>query len=375
MTENNLDVFCPYPFMSASLESFDRSLPCCAYSPDVNPSPVHEFDQWWNHGLGKLRNDMLTGVKNSGCRRCWDEEAQGKTSQRKLALDSYPEHRNIKQALESPAFFMIGIGTHCNLKCIFCNPWRSSSIAQEYESKKDSFNKFGIVYQGYPQGADWDQESKALDTIKKHIVHARDIQFVGGEPLLKPVYLDLLDEIKNPENVRLSVNTSLERLSDRWIETLSRFQSSVHASIEAVGPLNDYIRHGSRWENVEANFEKLKQAGINVKISHVLSRTSFWTLPGIVKFMRRMRINEIHFHYLTHPESLRTAGATDEERKKFAELRFSGMLGKPHPDEIKQQIQSESYDADIDAKFWQYIDFLDNTRGLDFRKLLDDYQT
>ena len=375
MPPNNPDVFCVAPFIHASLESDDKLLPCCIYKipDDQKVYHVHEFDQWWNQGLAGLRQDMLAGRENPGCAVCYRNEREGIPSIRKSFQELFPQYLDIQEPLASPTYVMAGIGNHCNLTCVFCSPLKSSAWGQLYEDNADKFIKFRMKIDEYPRGS-WSQEDQAEQVLRDLMPHATWIHYAGGEPLLTPIHRRVLAEVPDPSKVQLTINTSLESLSEEWIDVMSQFKTRIQVSLESASPINDYIRAGSNWNQVHTNILRLKQRGIKILITHVLSRTSCWTLPGVIDFCIEHDFG-FFWHRLDWPISMQIRGATVEERSRILNISNGRNLfwGRDGFEQLQNFVRDEPYDAELDREFWQYIDLQDQLQNRNFRQLCNEY--
>ena len=371
-TPTHPDSFCPAPFMAAMLEPHDRLQPCCVYRPSVTENKkTHEYDQWWNQELNALRADQLTGRQNPGCSLCYSNEQKGQASHRQSMLANWPEYADITEPLASPAFVMAGIGTHCNLTCIFCSPHCSSAWAQQYDQHGSEFKQHRIVFDNYPRG-NWDQAEESEEILKRMLSRTREIHFVGGEPLLTPVHRRVLAAVEHPETVTLTINTSLETLHPDWLPIFTQFKTNIYASVESADHLNDYIRAGSNWDSVLDNIRKIQALpSVNLYVTHVLSRTSFWCLPGVVDFCKQNDIANFHWHKLHGPDCLHTSSAPLEQRQALLDIDFGDLHCWPSAESLRDAVQSEPYRPDLDLDFWSYIDLQDQLQHKNFRNLLE----
>ena len=96
------ETFCVAPWYSIFLGSNGKIAPCCKFK---KPSlPYQEIDQYFHSPqLAKLRQDLLSGIKNPGCVRCWEDEANGGDSLRLIS------NRTIGRATETPLMEQISI--------------------------------------------------------------------------------------------------------------------------------------------------------------------------------------------------------------------------------------------------------------------------
>lgn len=366
---------CVLPFIHAYLDGRDVLTPCCAY--DAHPTnyqhrPITEFDSWWSTGLTELRADMLAGVKHSNCSKCWNEEAQGITSYRQHQNRRWEHYADITEPLPIPVVQMIAPGNFCNLKCIMCSPHLSSSWGIEYERHRDKFNSIGVEYNSYSRGF-WSNRSDAAEVLQRIVPHAESLHIMGGEPLLNPDCLQVLQSVANPAAVELIISTNLTSLTDEWIEVFLKFNSTVLVSVEGIGAKNDYIRQGSDWDTIEANIQQLRTAGIPLHLTTTFSRVSLSSYPELLQYSIDKTI-PLHTNLLFWPESLQLSGAPQHERDLFLNALKDIDLSKAdiRPSSLDifiDAVKNTVYNPDIDKKFQEYIAVIDQIYGKDYHEI------
>ena len=156
---NEPEKFCKAPFKTAVIDTDGTLLPCCEYMSykskltpyKLNADDTWMFKQWWEKGLDPLRESMLEGKVDPGCEHCINKEKNPNlNSLRKLTNAMFSEDYNeIKNDYSQniklyPKQVELRLGNYCNLKCIMCGPYASSSILAEYKQHKNEYNKFGI---------------------------------------------------------------------------------------------------------------------------------------------------------------------------------------------------------------------------------------
>jgi len=350
-------------------------MPCCAYNEANSPykkSPITDFESWWNTGLTELREDMLAGTKHKNCSRCWNEEKQGITSYRQHSLTRWGQYSDITEPLPVPVVQMIAPGNFCNLKCIMCSPYLSSAWGVEYERNRSKFNSIGVEYNSYSKGF-WSNRSQAAEVLQRIVPHAESLQIMGGEPLLNPDCLRVLQSVATPARIELHITTNLTSLTNEWIEIFQKFNSTVLVSVEGIGAKNDYIRQGSDWNTIEANIQRLQAAEISLHLTTTFSRVSLSSYPELLQYSIDKTI-PLHTNLLFWPESLQLSGAPQHERDQFlaalngidltkADIRPSSL------DIFIDAVKTTKYNPEIDKQFQQYIAVIDQIYKKDYREI------
>ena len=366
---------CVLPFIHVYFDAQDVLAPCCAY--DTHPDryrhrPVSEFEQWWTGDLEDLRQDMLAQRQHPNCSRCWSEESRGLTSYRQHQNRRWQHYADIQQPLSVPVFQMIAPGNFCNLKCIMCSPHLSSAWGVEYERNQTQFKTIGIDYNNYRRGF-WNNKQQAYSVLEQTVPQAESLHIMGGEPLLNPDCLRILQQVVNPEHIELIVSTNLTALTPAWIDVFQRFQTRVIVSVEGVGAKNDYIRAGSDWAVIDANIAELNKHSIGTDLSTAFGRPSLSSYPELLQYAIDRSL-PLHTNMLFWPDYLQVRGAAEWERNHFFDqinkIDISRADTRPSVLSVYlDEIQNLDYDAELDAKFQQYIGVLDHIYQKDYWKI------
>jgi len=133
-----------------------------------------------------------------------------------------------------------------------------------------------------------------------HIPYLEQIYFAGGEPLIMEEHYRILKELVKREmfGVRLQYNTNFSRLNlkaENVLDYWKLFKSvSIGASLDAMGPRAEYIRKGTKWDQIVRNREQMLQVtprtdfyvSSTVSIYNVLHVMDFhkdWVERGLIK--------------------------------------------------------------------------------------------
>lgn len=353
--------------LNAEIQKNGTLTPCCRYRNEHRDDSWHfrRFEQWWRQDLTAMRKELLSGQQHAGCENCWRDERLGIRSYRQEINAMYEHHQDLSEPLAWPIHQMYNFGTHCNLRCIMCSPYASSSLETEYLQNKSAFNSIGI-YADVDNEVKWYRKEEFLDLRQTLLTAATSIMFQGGEPLLSPDVLDMLANHPTPGKVAVSITTNLTTLTDRMIELFHRFnQTNLIISLEGVGAHNDYLRYGSDWATLETNIRRVADQGFNLKISHTFQRTSLYALPALIEFGRRMGI-AVSSNILDDPPWLAIRSSPQHERRSF--LRSIDHMAGPDTNLVSMCdfVRNETYDFHLDQKFWAYVEVLDRIRGTDF---------
>jgi sulfatase maturation enzyme AslB (radical SAM superfamily) len=320
-----------------------------------------------------MHNDAENGIKHSGCQKCFKEEQHGWKSLRQWQNDWYPRNWQIKNQVgqDNPIYDLeLRLGNFCNLKCIMCGPDQSSSIAAERYTHRDRFIKIDAHMGQGNMPYYWKEEEFKQFAQTVLTTNARRVNITGGEPFIIPEVVKFLDMLTpRADNLVLSFNTNLTEVSNKLLTALQKFKKiHISISLEGTGAMNDYVRHPSRWADIESNVQLLKQQlpQARLEINHVLQHTSAYTLPDLADFAKQQ---EMHFQITTisgYPHLTLDSVPVHhlEQFKIWAEQ--SLHIDNKQKSLIVGMIDSAQFDSELYHKFKEYIDLLDNIRGTDY---------
>lgn len=244
---------CLYPFYHQLVRPDGTGMPCCSYSEDKQYlSNIHHSEFFHSKWMDELRAAMWEDTVPDGCKSCIaGGEAGGFSNKdlsyiraRHMGFDYTQGHELLGQELN--------ISNLCNLRCRMCDSNRSSKwIAEDllYETDKTSTH---YRHTAKLQKSGWYLSPDEAKTIKF-------LTFLGGEPMLhQKQIIDSLIEIKKHNrlyDVSININSNMVTpIEDQLVELLIDCKLvNVNASIDAYGPLNDYIRSDSVWNNLLEN--------------------------------------------------------------------------------------------------------------------------
>lgn len=292
----NAKHFCNTPWYEAHIY-WDGSLGiCCQESHKLSNDPQYNIQnmtlaEWFNsEPVRQFRMKMFDTVGTDTCSRCYFEEAHSGTSRRhrsnqksviftkqafneSLLQSPGYDHFKFSQGMDGltntlPIDLHIDLGNHCNLACKMCWPGASTRIASQYV-------KWGLPAEQY-LGVDWTADPKVWARFLDELVtipKLKNIHFMGGETLLSPRLEQLVDHMILHRRVDISFSfvTNGTVYRPELIEKLKQFpRVGIEISIETATQHNDYIRQGSKIEEVLANIRKYKQLCTSSNVSVTL---------------------------------------------------------------------------------------------------------
>lgn len=195
---------------------------------------------------------MRLGVRDQGCRKCWNLEDKGQISMRQ-SVNVSRRHCLIDDNAALRQVKLI-TGKTCNLSCMMCFSTVSSTYHKLWES-----DKLWIMPEKRQKdlGYDWNMDQY----IRDHAHELEYIEVLGGEPLFSKDFFDLVHHLTctgKSQHMTMFVITNGSIMTDAMIEMFKKFKKTVFmVSIDGVGLVNDYQRWPSRWQQIELNLLKL----------------------------------------------------------------------------------------------------------------------
>ena len=308
--------FCMLPWIHLHAYPDGRAYPCCfSFDPypvgDLNKQSLKEV--WEGDKMKQLRKNMLKGVTNRECVKCYEQEKSGFFSLR-LSSNKHFGH-NIplveNTTPEGDADFMIKywdirFSNLCNMACRSCGTWFSSNWYEDHKKltgKPPDHAK--IMRVGRTADDIWEQMLKQFD-------HVEQFYFAGGEPLIMEEHYRILKELDKRKmyHVRLIYNTNFSRTTFKDIDVFdlwNKFDSvSVGASLDAEGARGELMRKGTVWKQTLENRKRMMEVcpKVDFYISatvglinslHVVDLHKNWVEQGLIN------PPDFNFNLLQHP--------------------------------------------------------------------------
>lgn len=292
---------------------------------------------YFQNTMANLRVDLLNGKSPAGCADCYYMEQHGKVSgrQRQLlktgvqdqyfekSLASSPLHQSFQYSnannghtTRSVVDWQIDLGNYCNSACVFCSPESSSRLATE-------FKQLGLIAQ--VPAASWCEDPVLLSKFIDDLIQSPELQylhFIGGETLITPGFEKILTALIDANiapQISIGFTTNLTVWSDTIVEKLSKFkQVNLGMSIEALTPVNDYVRWPSKLSGVQELLDRWVLLGkkLNWLIQLRITPTclSVHDLTTVYEYAWNHKLAVESCNFLDNPKFLRSSVLPKEER-------------------------------------------------------------
>jgi molybdenum cofactor biosynthesis enzyme MoaA len=380
----NKSTFCAAPWFQLRLDWDGSYRPCCEFSNQTQFAGKTKYNlldtstqEWMLSSYSTyLRKQLTSGNQITECTSCWNKEKVGVKSLRQTINDTvtsnngtHIENTWVRLFVEKNKNFDnyllksadIKLSNVCNFSCAMCTPEYSSKILDRWENDSSSKivklqlskdpNYLTRIRQTYQSQRGY-QHLK--DILKEPITH---LKVLGGEPLLDKELFKILLEVPNEKqsSIHLHFVTNGSRSLIDVAKLLSSYRSiSFTVSLEGVGETQDYIRSGSKWDEIEQNILTAKKYGLKLSIHHALQALSVVNLYQLIEWTNKHDIM-INVMTLVEPAYLSVGVLPDQAIKKSIENLKKSSAPTEIIDKVIQIIETIPDKKELYQEFLNYI--------------------
>ena len=235
--------YCPrihHGLMLSKIDKQSLSYSVCCWADQL----IRTSDQidFFHPHLIKLRvENQQDTLPNSFCAKCIVQENSNKKSMRLGYLETHG-----KETYDpSIQYLDVNIDYTCNLACVTCGPYSSTTWRNELGIKdvdvRPNINNF-IKTQ--------------LQTLD--LSNLKELRMWGGEPFLTLTHKQILQylvEHTDVSQIKLMYNTNgTQRIDQSTRELIEKFKfARISFSIDGIGNQFEYLRYPAEWNKVEEN--------------------------------------------------------------------------------------------------------------------------
>ena len=373
--------FCSLAWDHQFMDPTGRVKPCCRFSENERPEEISlnhsRLDQiFYGPWMSDIRKKMLAGERVAGCRRCYQEEDNGKKSLRQRYNDNMmlPIEELVNVDRPRIKWLELAISNACNLACRMCDSrysWKWFDEEQELFGKTYSKTKVSGI------------DISNVDPFLDDLVH---IKFTGGEPLITKEHWQLIRKLaERPDASEILLNYSTNctiHPKQEWQELWQRFKLIEFAlSFDSADPMeSEYIRYPSKFETTEKVTKEFLRMGENPKFNMILRTTvsvlNAWHLPEtILWFVKNSNFKPkiINPTHLTHPDFLSITVLPKVLKVQIAQ-RYQPFIDGWFFNKMEKSLEhiiSYMYSKDDTHLLYRlksYLDKTDSYRGQSFEK-------
>ena len=301
----NTDILCHAPFTTMNFEQNGNVTPCCYNRSEIFGAYPNEslIDIWFGEKAQNFRRMVKNGSLPPGCKYCIAEiksrnfhAVKAKTYDY-LAEKFYPDshYRLTKRGgrwfdhlaeglclgaltdstARLPKNIELEISSTCNLECIMCTGYYSSSIRQHRE-------KLPLLPSAY--------DDAFIHQLTEFLPHITEAKFLGGEPFLTRAYFQIWHLLAslNP-TARILITTNGTILNEPVRKLLQRLRVHLVVSIDSLQKKTyEAIRRNARFENTMANLKFFRDYALThhttVSLAVCPMQQNWVELPDILAF-------------------------------------------------------------------------------------------
>jgi MoaA/NifB/PqqE/SkfB family radical SAM enzyme len=197
------ETFCVAPWYSIFVASDGRIAPCCKFTKQSHSyKQIEEY--FMSPDLDKVRQDLMNGVKNANCAKCWIDEDNSGDSLRLISNRTIGKEINapLLEQIKNPKLsniksFDLTLGNICNLKCVMCSPELSSQLLAEVNINQELKTFYNKEYR--QEEFDWPKSEDFVAWCNQYLPKAIHIKFTGGEPFIIPWIQDVIERIPDSQ--------------------------------------------------------------------------------------------------------------------------------------------------------------------------------
>jgi hypothetical protein len=372
--------FCMAPFSHTYLSPQSERRLCCASrekatwatqyidseKADVSSdySPMLLDDHWNSPYMMDIRKKLMAGEEIPQCDVCNNKLLNIHIYRDYFTQTLFPH--KVDEAFEKtnddghtemkPISYDYRISNLCNFKCRMCGDQLSSQWEAE-NRKLGKYNHGGDAWASkqYKPVIEKFQKEVAEKELWDAVYEGRieEIYWVGGEPLMWDIHWEIMKYlVDNGQShnvvVRYNSNLSRVRYKEHYLyDYLPHFKSvQICASIDGIGDIVEYVRHGIVWDEWIKNFKEglfLNEKYGSYGISFDLTVTS----PGLFSMKKMIDItSELDVHTL-----IKTTFSFDSSIV-MSPMMIPRHILEPILDDIINYAKEK---AQVNNKIWNYV--------------------
>lgn len=299
----NKRLSCHAPFVNLNFEQNGNVRACCYNTSHIlGKWPEQSIAEIWQSAKAdQLRSYIRQNNFGGGCVECGKMiETGNHQGVRARYYDefAYGFFDNLRQTLTSkigfPSVMEFELSNQCNLECVMCNGYFSSSIRKNREHLPPIVSPYNENF---------------VNELEAFIPHLTDAKFLGGEPFMIDIYLSIWERIRkiNP-NIRIHITTNGTFLNNRVKELLEGLHAGIIISIDSVNrETYSKIRVNGNYDKVMENvayfldYTKRKNTFISIAACPILY--NWKELPEMLEFCLAKNI-ALYFNAVFTPVEL-----------------------------------------------------------------------
>ncbi len=398
--------FCRLPFSQIYSDNAGRWRLCCRAQPFDFEHTIWTAtprDHWLHPAMQEVRREMLSGKLKTAaklCSKCLRQEKAGGTSARQqinakivkqggyekrpflrsaAAMTETGNYRLKERVLELKLRIF---GNYCNLACYMCAPVNSTTRLQELKQIRDGA---WIDYMHAPERPQFFETEKQYNKFVRQTLrllpYVQKIKITGGEPFLLRRHHEFLQEVVKSGHgpaIKIAYDSNMTKFklgSSNVLDYLKDFQRvTLSVSVDNLRERNDYIRFGSKFDEIIANIEIAREyPNVNVDVSCATGVLNAGDVVDVAEFFDKIGLNaKFNMCVIDKPVFAQARHLPDALKREYIR-RIEESPCRDRLDNVLRMLNQPR-----DEKEWQtfirYQTDLDNLRGTSFLKLYPEFE-
>lgn len=273
----SIDTFCRAPFVSLYLDQFGNAKACCQHYPSAalgNIKHQRLREIWDGPRAQELRQAVSVGDLSRGCGFCnWERSNE--------VDPGFPANFEFAPADAHPRFpvqLELALSSACNLQCVMCDGYFSSSIRIHREKRPP-------LPDVYPESF--------YEDLKEFGPHLQRVMVFGGEPFLAGPSLRALEVIAavNP-SVLVNMTTNATIWNSRVESLVDSLNPEIVVSLDGISSSTfEQIRIGASLDQVLTNIDRFRERCSNVSLTHCLMTNNWHEFSELLRFATERDLN------------------------------------------------------------------------------------
>jgi MoaA/NifB/PqqE/SkfB family radical SAM enzyme len=270
---------CHAPFVSLNFEQNGNVTACCynrkfllgKYPED----PVQSI--WEGEKIRELRAALEKADFSKGCELCQEQMVSGNLNgMRARFFDGLRDDE--RSGLLTPKIVEFELGNTCNLECVMCSGYFSSSIRRNREKLPPLLSPYDDAF---------------VEQIRPFLPGLVWAKYLGGEPFLNPLYFKLWEAtVESGSAVKTVITTNATIVTDKIKRLMDKLKPYMVLSIDSLRRESyEKIRRNASYDEMRANLDYFltyaKEQGRTVDIVVCPIRENWMDMPEIFDFATR----------------------------------------------------------------------------------------
>jgi MoaA/NifB/PqqE/SkfB family radical SAM enzyme len=307
-------VLCHAPFLSLNFEQNGHVTSCCYNRSFVlGTYPEQSLREIWDGARShKLREAFLRDEEAPGCELCFHQlKARNFGGVLMRNFDQYSRAAGYRPAVDAaaPRLLEFEISNTCNLECVMCTGYWSSSI----RAHRDKLPPLHSPY-----------DRSFVEQLEEFLPNVAGAKFLGGEPFLIERYYDIWERFARLNaGVVLTITTNATVLPKRARRLLEELRVDFVVSLDGfTAATYEAIRKNARFDVVMANVDYLldytRRKSTKFAIAICPMTYNWRELPELLEFCERRNIG-LHFNMVLKPVEASLGGLPADQLAEVIE--------------------------------------------------------